>query len=53
MHVVEMMVAPAQDENRRVNRFLGGGWHVAGPVSPHEPTEDQGMWDRGRTARDG
>ena len=43
VYVVDMMVA-RQEENRGQTAFWVAG-HVAGLVSPNEPTEEHGLWD--------
>ena len=48
----DMMVAPPGREQKSKPPF-GEARHVAGPISPSEPREEHGMWDRGLAARDG
>ena len=50
VYVVDMMAARKRTEGHTAFRE---GWQEAEPVCPNEPTEEHGMWDGGRAARDG
>ena len=47
VYVVDMMVAPPGRDQKGKPLFWEAA-NVAGPVSPNEPTKEDGMWDRGR-----